>query len=42
MQREGQRRLAFRSAEPLFLYAGSEIIQQLAFFLAFDRYLKIF
>lgn len=42
MQREGQRRLAFRSAEPLFLDAGSEIIQQLAFFLAFDRYLKIF
>lgn len=38
---QGQQQLAFRSAEPLFPEAGAEIIQQLAFFLALDRYLKI-
>lgn len=41
-QREGERWLAFRSAETLLLDESSDVIQQLAFFLAFDRYLKIF
>lgn len=41
MQCEGPRSLAFRSAEPLFLNECAEIIQQLAFFLALNRYLKI-